>query len=269
MSNICDLSMTESMETCEEEQDVILSQRIENWAILTQKLLQENVIQSWLKSVKKLPDNILALYDDIEFSSGIRFGSHDRQKYYDAFNQMTSGLGTVAVTDIEALVKTKLGFNVTRKGLESIVQSRLDETASDPEKHGPSATNGFDFEQFLSLLCELVQSPEIRVRTSMATPRLLDKIRNSFPLDPESGVKMFWDMFCLLLLLYCSFSVPYGLAFDSSAPGIQTFSDLLDLTIDALFLFDMALSFATAYDLQARDSPLWRLFVFGREEREE
>jgi hypothetical protein len=223
---------------------------IENWGKMSQKLLQESAIQSWLQIAKKLPEEIAALYDDVEFSSGIRFDADERQKYYDEFTHMTSGSDKLSLSDIEVLVRTKLGFNISRKALDALIQSKLKESTS-----GEYNRDGFGFEQFLSLVCELVQSPETRGKPALSTkPSLGLILRRTFPLDPESGIKMVWDMLCLLLLLYCSFSVPYSLAFDTDTPSSVT-SQIPNLVIDGLFLLDMALNFATAYDLQV-DPPI-------------
>jgi hypothetical protein len=55
----------------------------------------------------------------------------------------------------------------------------------------------------------------------------------------------------LLLLLYCSFSVPYNIAFetDSGAAGMGA-SDVADLLINGIFMIDISLTFITAYDNQ-------------------
>lgn len=53
----------------------------------------------------------------------------------------------------------------------------------------------------------------------------------------------------LFLLLYTTFSVPYLLAFAQDPPpgAPLTAFDVWDLTLDAIFCLDIALSFVTAY----------------------
>ena len=71
------------------------------------------------------------------------------------------------------------------------------------------------------------------------------------PLDPESGPKITWDCFCLCLLMYCSFSVPYALAFESDQIGdALARSNVVNVILDCTFMFDIVLSFLTAYDSQ-------------------
>jgi hyperpolarization activated cyclic nucleotide-gated potassium channel 2 len=49
-----------------------------------------------------------------------------------------------------------------------------------------------------------------------------------------------------LLLLYCSFAVPYNIAFDTASDAI----DSLDISINVIFMMDISLTFVTAYDRQ-------------------
>ena len=63
-----------------------------------------------------------------------------------------------------------------------------------------------------------------------------------------------WDWLILCLLLYSSFAVPYSLAFGAAPSGAGAPlapADAADAAVDAVFLADVALTFATAcYDAQ-------------------
>ena len=72
-----------------------------------------------------------------------------------------------------------------------------------------------------------------------------------FPLDPETIPKQMWDSFCMLLLVYCSFAVPYTMAFSSTdSSGGLTAIDYSDLAIDLIFMIDISLTFVTQFDNQ-------------------
>jgi voltage-gated potassium channel Kch len=54
----------------------------------------------------------------------------------------------------------------------------------------------------------------------------------------------------MLLLLYCSFSVPYGIAFaDNSSGGPMSVVDGFGLAVDILFMVDICFSFVTAIEI--------------------
>ena len=56
-----------------------------------------------------------------------------------------------------------------------------------------------------------------------------------------------WDGLCMLVLLYCSFSVPFTIAFVSAPAGSGlSVLDCVDIAIDALFAVDILLNFLTA-----------------------
>ena len=73
--------------------------------------------------------------------------------------------------------------------------------------------------------------------------------RAFFPLDPDSPHKHAWDIFVVALLIYALFMGPYNLAFsnDSSRGETMTNMEAIDVLIDCVFCFDIAVTFMTAY----------------------
>ena len=73
-----------------------------------------------------------------------------------------------------------------------------------------------------------------------------------FPLEPDTVPKRIWDIICMLLLVYCSFSVPYSIAFinSDSSSGHLSDIDFSDLAIDLVFMLDIALTFVTQFENQ-------------------
>ncbi len=55
----------------------------------------------------------------------------------------------------------------------------------------------------------------------------------------------------MILLMYCSFSVPYGIAFDSDDPDQQlSTKENFEQIVDVIFMVDIFLNFITAWDNQ-------------------
>ncbi len=111
----------------------------------------------------------------------------------------------------------------------------------------------FDFENFASLIYDLLLHHEETTRVHRRSWSVADLLRQ-LPLDPDSGFKQIWDILCLFLLLYCSFSVPYSIAFDDNVKGASanglTPIQIFELFVDCIFMLDIALAFVTACDSQ-------------------
>ncbi len=70
------------------------------------------------------------------------------------------------------------------------------------------------------------------------------------PIDPDNSTKQGWDIFCLVLLLYCSFAVPYGMAFlDEGVSDALTPLDIFGLVVDMAFMIDIMCSFVTCIEV--------------------
>jgi hypothetical protein len=90
-------------------------------------------------------------------------------------------------------------------------------------------------------------APDLEDDDPLTTPKKYE----IFPLDPEMTLKQLWDLFCMLLLIYCSFSVPYSIAFiESDSSGALTSMDYADIAIDIIFMIDIALTFVTQFENQ-------------------
>lgn len=63
-------------------------------------------------------------------------------------------------------------------------------------------------------------------------------------LYPEHQIKIFWDLFITLVLLFACLVTPYRIAF--IAKDDQAWN-IIDAVVDVLFVFDMILIFNTAY----------------------
>ena len=107
------------------------------------------------------------------------------------------------------------------------------------------STKALDFHACISLLCFLQKRNDLQIKDI-----LIDSSNDWLPLDPETKAKQVWDLFCMLLLVYCSFSVPYSIAFMPSDSTRLMPMDYSDIAIDIVFMVDILLTFVTKVDIQ-------------------
>ena len=63
-------------------------------------------------------------------------------------------------------------------------------------------------------------------------------------IKPDNSTKLIWDIYIILLLLYTAIWTPLQIAFIDNVPQ---FLQMVDLTMDCSFFFDIILSFNTTY----------------------
>ena len=180
--------------------------------------------------------------------------SFDHKKLIREFGErtFTSG-GLLDVSQLEALIK-ELSKVLYSKNLvdewlnirNTALMNELDtETWDAPNVQKESLrTEKLDFHAFVSLLCFLQKKQDLQ-----KTETQFDASKDWFPLDPETKTKQIWDLFCMLLLVYCSFSVPYSIAFMPSDSTALTPMDYSDIVIDIVFMIDISLTFVTKVDI--------------------
>jgi hypothetical protein len=65
-----------------------------------------------------------------------------------------------------------------------------------------------------------------------------------FLFHPDRGVKVKWDVFFVVLIIYTAVTVPYKIGFDVEFTGLLY---VLDTVVDVAYVLDMVLSFRTGY----------------------
>ena len=94
-----------------------------------------------------------------------------------------------------------------------------------------------------------VTSLKMQARKAMLN-RKIEKLttkQNQYIIRPNDIRKIIWDFFCVFLLVYSIFEMPFSLAFRSSSNCSITWIEILNLFVDCCFLVDCCLSFITAY----------------------
>ncbi len=198
------------------------------------------------KTPDTVPSDVTALFIRLETEFGLHIDVDQRFHYYLEFCKQSSDLGILEASQVHDVLQ-KLEIVVSTQRLNDLMSKKLHAMIrSDSCLPGEFQEDGLDFETFASLLVEILSGSELDEETSLSTI----SFSRYFPLDPDTHIKQIWDAWCLLLLLYCSFSVPYNIAFESdTGPGLKA-NDIADLIINMIFLVDIALTFLTAYDNQ-------------------
>ena len=216
--------------------------RIHRWEVLVGNLTKSDNWSRLKRILKKLPEDICDIYSDIEGSSNIKFTERQKIKFYAEFKKATScfksslAMDTLHSAEVEYLIRQLPDIQITDEPLRALVQSKL-------EQAGKCQKDRFDFRLFVSLLSDVLKYERSDSRMPCWWPAMMFRL----PIDPDSDAKQYWDLFCLMLLLYCSFSVPYSIAFISAEEAPDGLIDS-EILMDSLFLFDILLSFCTAYE---------------------
>ena len=191
-----------------------------------------------------LPKFARNLFDKVEAKYGIHIKADDRKEYYSKFFSRASGSTTLTASEMEQLLgPNETGIARSVEKARAQVQYLLAILSASFGTEVECETDRLDFHFFLCVVCE-IQSKSVR-----ADPNAISTRSKIFPVDPDSSIKQIWDIFCLILLLYCSFSVPYGIAFlDDSASGLDVM-DVFGLVVDMIFMCDILLSFVTAIEV--------------------
>ena len=227
------------------------------WSTLTSAILKKG---NWArlgqlaKSLNSLPDDVAAIFDKLDKKSKVSMNSETRLRYYQDFTRSALGSTTLHSREVELLIRRRnpeieIGYN----DLHTLMMNKLEHSAL-TDKIRTDNNEFFDFEHFAALMYDLLAYHEETTLVHERGWSTLELFRQ-LPLDPDSGRKQSWDILCLLLLLYCSFSVPYSIAFDETIKGATDDGELnplqvLDLFIDCIFMCDIALSFLTGWDRQ-------------------
>ena len=205
-------------------------------------------------NVNKSRTRNYSLIEELENEHQVRINI-DHKKIVRDFEERTSKAGGLLdVSELEALVKGLNKILYTKSLVDewlnmrnAVLVNELDtETWDIPNIQNENvSTQALDFHSCLSLLCFLQKRNDLQMKDAVIN------ISNEWlPLDPETKAKQVWDLFCMLLLVYCSFSVPYSIAFMPSDSTRLTPMDYSDIAIDIVFMIDISLTFVTKVDIK-------------------
>ena len=98
-----------------------------------------------------------------------------------------------------------------------------------------------------------VTSLKLQARKSMLQARTLRKLEMNtakkkwFIIVQNDYRKIIWDIFCVFLLIYSIFEMPFSLSFRNGSECVITWIEYLNLSVDCCFCLDCCLSFITTY----------------------
>ena len=225
---------------------------MEHWDRLSTSILKQgywNRIGNLTRSFDSLPPDIEAMFNEIEERNPVRLNADQRLIYYAEFTRTALGSTTLHFRDVESLIVRKNPeIMVSRVEFLTLMTSKIHELSK--EANDDAETEYIDFKLFAALLYDLFKHHDDMKRATEGRWSLED-LKRQFPLDPDSKQKQIWDTLCMLLLMYCSFSVPYSIAFDSDDPSERNRAkESFEQTVDVVFMVDIFLHFITAWDNQ-------------------
>jgi hypothetical protein len=224
---------------------------VDKWDRMATSMLKQgywNRLGNLTKSLDSLPLDIAEMFDEIEERTPIRLSTDVRLMYYAEFTRTALGSTTLHFRDVETLISRKNPeIMVSRIEFLTLVTSKFHELSK--ETNDQSETEYIDFKHFAALLYDLFKHYEDMKRATEGRWSIED-FKRQFPLDPDSRQKQIWDTLCMVLLVYCSFSVPYSIAFDSDDPDQNRAKESFEQVVDVVFIVDIFLNFITAWDNQ-------------------
>ena len=196
------------------------------WHRLAMKLHHQSSSFLFLGSLQNLPNFIGSAFDTAEAQMGVKFTPEYRKVCYHEFCKKSSSLGTLQSSDIEEMLCShqRLGIDLPLLETRRLINDKLG-SANWAEMNVQSVSGHCDqygFDVFVSILAAARQLSDAQARMRGWSAKAI--LGTALPIDPDSTAKQAWDVFMLLLLLYCSFSVPYEIAFlDSGLPALDLF----------------------------------------------
>jgi hypothetical protein len=175
---------------------------------------------------------------------GVKMDPKTKWRYFEEFSKVGLESGSVHCSEVQFLLE-RLGVELDPNELQRIVRDQSSINVG--QNVEVSAENDlFTFEMFMAVAYQALSRKASTVGDNSESAA--SKMRRVLPLNPDSQFKQMWDLLCLVLLVYCSFYVPFNLAFDTAPPaGTYRIADILDIVINAIFMIDIALTFLTAY----------------------
>ena len=230
---------------------------LDRWTSLVLKLSQPRECSPWVlwERTGIVPKFARNLFNNVEIKYGILIMPDDRKKYFSRFLKkasdsmtFTDASMTLTSSEMEQLLgPDEMGITKSIEEAREKVQKVFATLNSSYVTEVEYEIDRLDFEFFLLCVCEsqsrtCKEVDPHRNSSKLITPRF-------FPIDPDSSMKQGWDIFCLVLLLYCSFSVPYSIAFLDDSPSGLSVIDVFGLAVDMVFMCDILLSFITAIEI--------------------
>jgi hypothetical protein len=225
----------------------------DRWASISSSILKQDYwrhVGNLAKLLNTLPDDISSIYDEIELRSTVKLNHESRLMYYTEFTRIALGATAVHFKDVEALIHRKNPeISISKIDFLTLVFSKLQDS-SKVDSSNTENNEYFDFEHFASLIYDLLKY-HAEANKSKKSKTTFKDLLCQLPLDPDSGRKQLWDLLCLILLLYCSFSVPFSIAFDEADEQEQVSGkEVFETFMDVMFLTDICLNFITGWDNQ-------------------
>ena len=191
------------------------------WRSLSEAMIKNNSWTSIRRLIDRLPKDIEEIYKRLESNISKdeeKLSTDDKKAIYKEFDKTSStSFGELHAWEVEGLLqldvfKSALGVDTTNL----LTYNRLIKDMINKKAAASTNSNDrnaiYDFEQFATLVYDLLHQ-----RQNLHRPEKQPKLLGQYiPIDPDYSMKQTWDIFIMVLLVYCSFEVPYTMAFSNS-----------------------------------------------------
>ena len=201
------------------------SENIEKkWKAMCDAMLKQGAWSSIRRLLNKVPKYVEEIYNRMEreTSNPMEMLDEDsRRIIYKEFSRMSSSsLGELQGWEVEVLIQSEVVKKALKiqgmdlRILSSMTKEAIDKLAVSTNTSVAERSRTYDFEHFAAAAYDILRQCQRPRPSEHHAPRW--HLSRYFPIDPDLPAKQSWDMFIMMLLVYCSFEVPYMLAFSTS-----------------------------------------------------
>ena len=194
----------------------------DKWKAIAESMLKNDAWSNIRRLLDQVPKSIEEIYDKLESkiaNPDEKLDQEARKVVYKEFSRMSStSFGELQAWEIEVLVQSDVVKaalrveNINPAAFNRVLKEMIGKRAAMVTKSSADRSSAFDFEQFACIAYEILSHRRRLVGGNGPGKQL----GGYFPIDPDATVKQSWDIFMMVLLVYCSFEVPYTLAFSTA-----------------------------------------------------
>ena len=195
----------------------------DKWQLMSELILKNGVSSNIRRLMDRIPKAVEDMFDRLEkdFSkSEEKLDEESRIVLYKEFSKMSStSLGELHGWEVEILAhsdpvrKALKVQHLELSVLSAMIKDAVSRTAKTSHKdvvnNQPASADerhsAYDLERFAMVAYDIRHQAQRPRPVETEPPRW--HLRRYLPIDPDSAAKQYWDMFIMVLLVYCSFEV--------------------------------------------------------------
>ncbi len=250
-SDVIPMSFSLPEESILYEEPLAITAVERKWKVWSDRIIRNHTWGRLWRVLDKAPKEIVKIFDQVESNCNGEAKLNEEQRnriYKDFFRIASTNFGELLSWEVDGLIHSEIFTQALGvHGMDTTTRNKL--FIEVLKKRVNTDHAAYDFEKFVGLLYDIML-----LKTSFISRRkqeLSYQFRIYFPIDPDSPAKQAWDSLMMLALLYCSFDIPYNLAFYiNESQEIWTPYELWGIFLDCTLLVDIALTFVTAIEVK-------------------